>query len=68
MSAVWSSPVRYAECDQQGVVFNAQGQPVAGAVIAGGLALGTTDANGFFRITGVPAGSRTIEAGDPVNP
>ena len=50
----------------EGVVFNAQGQPVAGAVIAGGLSLGTTDANGFFRITGVPAGPRTIEAGDPV--
>jgi hypothetical protein len=50
----------------EGVVRNAQGQPVAGAVIAGGLALGTADANGFFRITGVPAGSRTIEAGDPV--
>ena len=23
MSTVWSSPVRYAECDQQGIVFNA---------------------------------------------
>ena len=23
MTARWSSPVRYAECDQQGVVFNA---------------------------------------------
>jgi acyl-CoA thioester hydrolase len=23
VSAVWSSPVRYAECDQQGIVFNA---------------------------------------------
>ena len=22
-TAVWSSPVRYAECDQQGIVFNA---------------------------------------------
>ena len=50
----------------EGVVFNAQGQPVPGAVIAGGLALGTADANGFFRIEGVPAGSRTIQAGDPV--
>lgn len=50
----------------EGVVFNAQGNPVSGAVIAGGIALGTADANGFFRITGVPAGARTIEAGDPV--
>jgi hypothetical protein len=50
----------------EGVVFNAQGQPVAGAVIAGGLALGSSDANGFFRIDGVPAGARTIQAGDPV--
>ena len=23
MTAVWSAPVRYVECDQQGVVFNA---------------------------------------------
>ena len=23
MTVVWSSPVRYGECDQQGVVFNA---------------------------------------------
>jgi acyl-CoA thioester hydrolase len=23
MAAIWSSPVRYAECDQQGIVFNA---------------------------------------------
>ncbi len=23
MTAVWSAPVRYAECDQQGIVFNA---------------------------------------------
>ena len=23
MTATWSTPVRYAECDQQGVVFNA---------------------------------------------
>ncbi len=23
MTAVWASPVRYAECDQQGIVFNA---------------------------------------------
>lgn len=49
----------------EGVVRNAQGQVVAGAVVAGGLTLGTTDANGFFRIEGVPAGQQTIEAGDP---
>lgn len=50
----------------QGVVFNAGGQPVAGALVAGGLTLVETDANGAFRIDGVPAGKRTIEAGDPV--
>jgi hypothetical protein len=50
----------------EGVVFNGQGQPAGGAVIAGGVALAVADANGFFRIEGVPAGSRTIEAGDPV--
>jgi hypothetical protein len=50
----------------EGVVFNARNEPVAGALVAGGLALVETDANGFFRIEGVPAGRRTIEAGDPV--
>ncbi len=50
----------------EGVVFNAQGRPQPGAVVAGGLALVETDANGFFRLTGVPAGRRTLEAGDPV--
>ncbi len=50
----------------QGVVFNANGQPVAGALVAGGVAIVQTDANGFFRLDGVPAGRRAIEAGDPV--
>jgi hypothetical protein len=50
----------------EGVVFNGRGERMAGALVAGGVALVTTDANGFFRIEGVPAGARTIEAGDPV--
>ena len=50
----------------EGVVFNGRGERLAGALVSGGVALATTDANGFFRIEGVPAGSRTIEAGDPV--
>jgi hypothetical protein len=50
----------------EGVVFNGRGQPAGGAVIAGGVALAVADGNGFFRIEGVPAGLRTIEAGDPV--
>ncbi len=50
----------------EGVVFNGRGEPVAGALVAGGAALGTTTANGFFHIDGVPAGTHTIEAGDPV--
>src|SRR5262249_40573136 len=50
----------------EGVVRNSQGQVVAGASVAGGFRLGTTDANGFFDIDGVPSGTRTIEAGDPV--
>ena len=50
----------------EGVVFNASGAPQAGALVAGGLALVQTDANGFFRLEGVPAGPRRIEAGDPV--
>ena len=50
----------------EGIVFDAQGRPVVGALVAGGVALGRTDANGFFRIEGVPAGTHIIEAGDPV--
>lgn len=50
----------------EGVVFNASGQPVPGALVAGGVALVQTDANGRFLIEGVPAGKRTIQAGDPV--
>lgn len=50
----------------EGVVRNAQGLVVPGAVVAGGFTLGTADVNGFFHIDGVPAGNRLIEAGDPV--
>jgi hypothetical protein len=50
----------------EGVVFSARGEPQPGALVAGGAALVETDANGFFRLQGVPAGRRTIEAGDPV--
>lgn len=50
----------------EGVVFDASGRPKPGAVVAGGVALVETDANGRFRLEGVPAGSTTIEAGDPV--
>jgi hypothetical protein len=50
----------------EGVVFNARGEPQPGAIVAGGIALVEADANGFFRIEGVPAGARTIQAGDPV--
>ena len=50
----------------EGVVFSPSGQPVPGALVAGGLAIVETNANGFFRLEGVPAGRRTIQAGDPV--
>ncbi len=50
----------------EGVVFNASGAPQPGALVAGGVALVETNANGFFRLEGVPAGRRRIEAGDPV--
>lgn len=58
--------VMEATGEVQGVVFDASGRPVAGAVVAGGIALAETDVNGAFHITGVPAGRSTIEAGDPV--
>lgn len=51
----------------EGVVFDGRGQLVAGALVAGGIALVETDANGFFRLEGVPAGQRSIQAGDPVS-
>ncbi len=51
----------------EGVVRDAQGNVVAGALVAGGTALGTSDANGFFTIEGVPPGERVIEAGNPLN-
>jgi hypothetical protein len=51
----------------EGIVLNAQGQRVEGALVAGGLDLVTTDADGFFRIENVPGGDRTLEAGDPIN-
>ena len=50
----------------EGVVFDAQGHPAGGALVAGGLSLSQTDANGFFHIDGVPVGQRTLQAGDPV--
>lgn len=50
----------------EGIVYDAQGRPVAGAVIAGGLTLGYSGPDGRFRIDAVPAGNRRIEAGDPV--
>ena len=51
----------------EGVVYDAQGRPAAGALVAGGLALATAGGDGRFRIEGVPAGTRRIEAGDPVS-
>src|SRR5207245_2986169 len=50
----------------EGVVFDAQGHPAVGALVAGGLSLTQADANGFFHIDGVPVGQRTLQAGDPV--
>ncbi len=50
----------------EGVIYNAQGIPVEGALVAGGVSLGVTDINGIFRIEGVPPGRRTIQAGNPL--
>ena len=51
----------------RGVVLDANGLPVAGAVVGGGLSLVQTDANGQFVLTDVPLGSRTITAVDQVH-
>jgi hypothetical protein len=50
----------------RGVVLDADGVPVAGAVVGGGLTLATTDASGQFTLTDVPIGQRTITALDQV--
>jgi hypothetical protein len=46
-----------------GRVETSTGQPVANALVAGGEAIVRTEANGFFTLTGVPTGLRTISAG-----
>jgi Bacterial Ig-like domain/Carboxypeptidase regulatory-like domain len=46
-----------------GRVENSSGQPVPNALVAGGETLVRTDTNGLFTLTGVPLGTRTINAG-----
>ncbi|MEJ2166563.1 MAG: hypothetical protein P8X90_13600, partial [Desulfobacterales bacterium] len=45
-----------------GVVLDADGNPVPGAVVGGGTSLTTTDENGRFVMTDVPVGGRRIVA------
>ncbi|HXH06729.1 MAG TPA: carboxypeptidase regulatory-like domain-containing protein [Vicinamibacterales bacterium] len=47
-----------------GVVLDADGTPVANAVVGGGLALARTGADGQFTLGEVPLGSRTLTAVD----
>ena len=44
------------------------GSPVTNALVAGGITLVTTDANGNFQLQGVPVGSQIISAGLQANP
>jgi len=44
------------------------GDPAPNALVAGGVALVTTDANGNFQLQGVPVGLATISAGIEANP
>ncbi|MGO9201638.1 MAG: LamG-like jellyroll fold domain-containing protein [Limisphaerales bacterium] len=44
------------------------GDPAPNALVAGGVALVTTDANGNFQLQGVPVGNATISAGLAANP
>jgi len=51
-----------------GRVVRANGSPAPGALVAGGQAIVTTDAEGAFTLTGVPSGlGRAIFAGLPVS-
>lgn len=52
----------------RGRVEFSNGQPAPNALVAGGEVLVRTDANGFFTLTGVPIGPRTISAGLEYNP
>lgn len=47
----------------EGRVERSDGSPVAGALVAGGAALVTTDASGYFLLSDVPVGTREIAAG-----
>ena len=51
----------------QGFVLNPDGDPVQGAVVTvdGSSATATTDANGFYRISGLPAGQYTVTVTSP---
>jgi len=45
-----------------GIVLDADGNPVAGATVGGGMSLAITDENGRFIMTDVPVGGRKIVA------
>jgi hypothetical protein len=45
-----------------GIVLDADGNPVAGATVGGGMSLTITDENGRFVMTDVPVGARKIKA------
>ena len=45
-----------------GIVLDADGNPVAGATVGGGMSLAITDENGRFVMTDVPVGGRQIKA------
>ena len=51
----------------KGVVLDADGHPVAGVQVGGGLSLATTDANGQFTLNDIPVGQRTLTALDQTN-
>ena len=55
MPEVWSSPVRYVECDQQGVVFNAHY-----------LTWADEASNGWWEATGVPFAEISASGLEPV--
>ena len=46
----------------RGIVLDADGNPVSGAAVGGGLSLTTTDENGVFMLEDVPVGKRSIVA------
>jgi hypothetical protein len=67
-SITYANVTLQAATTVSGQVTFDNGAPATNALVAGGVALARTDANGNFQLQGVPVGSATISAGLERNP